>query len=270
MQKKSYIQDTYKKAFTLLELVVVIGIIGVITAASVVPYNGFIKRSRDARRKIDVEQIRAALELYKSNSEEAVYPNELDDLVDNYIKEVPKDPQGKFYSYSCIAVDDCSDYFLSILLESGSVYLVQAGSALTVLPTIVNPTDTTGRDTTPTITPSAIPTQIACKKEGAACEGLVQCCSGLTCQTKEGVGAGFGEDGICTVAATTPIVDEPGEEQIPVLTPVCSQCGLSDAASCEKVDCPGGSCVVQSVSCTVDNKTNNNCQRTLCQDNSET
>lgn len=171
-----YVFFRNKKAFTLLEILIVISIVGIITAASVVPYNNFVKRSRDTRRKVDIEQLRAALELYKSNNDSGLYPNVLSLLAPNYIKAVPTDPQDKSYSYSCITPTDCSDYQLSIPLESGVVYLVQAGSTTTIFPTdviTVAPTSIIN----PTSTP--IPTVIACTKKqiGQACNFSSECCS---------------------------------------------------------------------------------------------
>ncbi len=56
-----------KKSFTLIELLVVITIIGILTAVAAVSYSTLTKSSRDTRRKADIEQIRAALEMYRSN-----------------------------------------------------------------------------------------------------------------------------------------------------------------------------------------------------------
>lgn len=202
------------KAFTLLELLIVISIVGVITAASVVPYNSFIKRSRDARRKVDIEQLRAALELYKSNSEVGLYPEALPDLAPNYIQTVPTDPQGNDYEYEC--VEECADYSLSANLESGSVYIVQAGSALTVIPTrggggaSVSPTTTSS-----TTAPS--PTTIACakKKDGDLCSSNSECCSNY-CGAVDSIG-GPGNDvevlGIShSRGKTLAAIDPPKEE----------------------------------------------------------
>ena len=55
------------RGFTLIELLVVISIIGILIALSGFGLQGARKSARDARRKADLEQMRSALELYKSD-----------------------------------------------------------------------------------------------------------------------------------------------------------------------------------------------------------
>ena len=55
-----------KSAFTLIEILVVATIIGLLAAGAAVSYSSLTKSARDARRKSDLEQIRAALEVYRS------------------------------------------------------------------------------------------------------------------------------------------------------------------------------------------------------------
>ncbi len=52
------------KGFTIIELIVVIAIIGVLAGIVAVNVNNYLKKSRDARRKTDISQLMAALELY--------------------------------------------------------------------------------------------------------------------------------------------------------------------------------------------------------------
>ena len=54
------------KGFTFVELLVVITIIGVIFAAGIVSFTTITTRSRDARRKADLEAIRQSLEICRS------------------------------------------------------------------------------------------------------------------------------------------------------------------------------------------------------------
>ncbi|MGB9883476.1 MAG: type II secretion system protein [Microgenomates group bacterium] len=55
-----------KKAFTLLELLVVIGIIAILVALGTTSYSTAQKKSRDAKRKSDLKAIQNALEQYYS------------------------------------------------------------------------------------------------------------------------------------------------------------------------------------------------------------
>jgi general secretion pathway protein G len=61
------INNKRQKAFTLIELLVVISIIGVLVAVSIFGLSGARESSRDARRKADLELIKAGLELYKAD-----------------------------------------------------------------------------------------------------------------------------------------------------------------------------------------------------------
>ena len=56
-----------KNAFTLLELLVVIGIIGILVALATVSYSATQKSGRDSRRKQDLVGIQNALEQYYSD-----------------------------------------------------------------------------------------------------------------------------------------------------------------------------------------------------------
>lgn len=156
---------TFRSGFSLLELIVVISIIAIITAVSAIPYTNFVKNSRDSRRKVDLEQLRAALELYKSNSENGTYPgvsNYVDlagELSPTYIKTLPEDPQpGKTYEYECNNIDSCTSYIITSNLESGQTYTIEPnGSAIT---DGNDDDDNEGGDITPTtaITITIIPT----------------------------------------------------------------------------------------------------------------
>ena len=56
-----------KKAFTLIELLVTISIIALIMAISIFGLANARQSARDGRRKSDIESIRSALELYRSD-----------------------------------------------------------------------------------------------------------------------------------------------------------------------------------------------------------
>lgn len=55
-----------KKGFTLLEILVVIGIIAILVALGATSYSTAQKKARDARRKSDLKSIQNALEQYYS------------------------------------------------------------------------------------------------------------------------------------------------------------------------------------------------------------
>lgn len=63
----------WQKGFTLIELMVVIGIIVMLATLMVVNYQGASKKARDSRRAADLEQLRSQLELLYTESNE--YPD---------------------------------------------------------------------------------------------------------------------------------------------------------------------------------------------------
>ncbi len=98
-----------KKGFSLIELLVVIGIIASIVGFAAVSYSTVNRKARDTKRKGDMEQIRSALEIYRTDI--GYYPNlgggsYVDasglstSLVPSYIPAIPGDPQlGQAYRY---------------------------------------------------------------------------------------------------------------------------------------------------------------------------
>lgn len=94
------ISDNQKSGFTLIELLVVIAIISILIAVGSISYTRAIQLSRDSRRKTDLEQIRQALETYRS--ENSTYPatGSLNILEPDYITNIPSDPKEGTGSYT--------------------------------------------------------------------------------------------------------------------------------------------------------------------------
>ena len=94
-----------KKAFTLVEILVVVTIMSLLASIAAVSYSQFVKQSRDARRKTDIEQIRAAIELYRNFKGEYPTPGMVfgtDQIVDGstvYMSKIPNDPKSPSYIY---------------------------------------------------------------------------------------------------------------------------------------------------------------------------
>lgn len=122
-------KDYQELAFTMIELLIVIAIIGVLSAISVVAMRGAREASRDAKRKADLESIRASIEIYRADCK--TYPNpwtptagssltaSCTGSTNTYIESVPGDPDGSTsYFYS----SDGTTYRLCAALEDpGSV-----------------------------------------------------------------------------------------------------------------------------------------------------
>lgn len=90
------------RGFSLLELLVVVGIVGILIAIAVVAFVNFQIRSRDNKRIADLKMIQKALEQYYLDNDGS-YPtvkyNNASLL--NYIPNPPKDPKvACYYQYS--------------------------------------------------------------------------------------------------------------------------------------------------------------------------
>ena len=124
--------------FTMIEIMIVMTIIGLIVGMGGMAYSNAVRQGRDARRKVDLDQIRSALELYRSNETDATYPTSTSGtppylsqaLVTSYIK-VPMDPSNKKSYYYTSSQSDgsacgfaatyCRDYTLATYLETAKV-----------------------------------------------------------------------------------------------------------------------------------------------------
>jgi len=104
-----------QRGFTFIELLVSITIIILLSAVAVVSYQSANKRARDNKRKADLEQIRSALEMYRTDNDE--YPAVSSALVPDYLQEWPADPKTA-YSY-CYNRLTTTTYELCAYFETG-------------------------------------------------------------------------------------------------------------------------------------------------------
>jgi general secretion pathway protein G len=91
-----------KSGFTLIEILVAATIVAVLSVIGVVSYTSINKRSRDAKRKSDLEQVRSALEMYRADN--GYYPGSstgfttltglTSALVSTYLPSIPTDPKS--------------------------------------------------------------------------------------------------------------------------------------------------------------------------------
>ncbi len=110
--------------FTLIEILVVATIIGLLAAAGAVSYTQLSKQSRDAKRRADLEQIRSAVEMYRSNN--GAYPltasfdisSCAQPSLPGYLSKAPKDPKCTTNSYNYSS--DGTTYTVAAYLETGS------------------------------------------------------------------------------------------------------------------------------------------------------
>ncbi|MCS7093566.1 MAG: type II secretion system GspH family protein, partial [Patescibacteria group bacterium] len=111
-----------KKSFTLLEMLVVIGIIGILVSVGFASYSTAQKKSRDSKRKNDLKSIQNAFEQYYSicnykypatipsagNKLIATSANCLSLSSNVELITMPSDPLGG--SYQCVGTCDSTGY----------------------------------------------------------------------------------------------------------------------------------------------------------------
>jgi general secretion pathway protein G len=125
---------TLNNGFTLIELIVTATITAILMTIGIVSYRSANEQSRDTKRKSDIEQIRASLEMYKADN--GYYPAVLDDLLtNNYIQAVPKDPQDPVKKYNYVptgVVPNIFTYNLMAKVEniSGGSYALESSCPL--------------------------------------------------------------------------------------------------------------------------------------------
>ena len=87
------------RGYTLIELLVSISIIALLTVIGVTNFRVANQKARDGKRKGDLEQIKAALEMYRSG--EGDYPTGTISLFPDYMDKIPTDPaDDSVYYYS--------------------------------------------------------------------------------------------------------------------------------------------------------------------------
>ncbi len=133
--KYSRLNQPLIDGFTLIELIIVIAILGILTVASGAAYIATMRTSRDGRRKVDLESLRSALEMY--HSDYSTYPHTdathslasfLEPASGKKYISMPKDPQTKqdyaYESNGCVDINGtmiCNNYTLGAVLENTSV-----------------------------------------------------------------------------------------------------------------------------------------------------
>ena len=77
-----------------MELMIVMMIIGILTALAIPQFTGAIRSAREAVLREDLHVLRTAIDSYTEDKQKA--PQSLDDLIqDGYLKAVPVDPMTR-------------------------------------------------------------------------------------------------------------------------------------------------------------------------------
>lgn len=122
--------SSFQAGFTFVELLVVITIIGVIFASAIVAYGSITIRSRDVRRRSDIEAIRQSLEMCRSLT--GSYPLSIatnvscSDSGPILMTTIPTDPKPSVtcvYTYNRLTA---TTYTLTACQEAGGTYQVSS------------------------------------------------------------------------------------------------------------------------------------------------
>lgn len=95
--------STRRGGFTLIEILVAISIVAILTMIGITNFRVANKKARDGKRKGDLEQIKAALELYRTD--EGEYPGSvsfggtIESGGTTYMNPVPDDPNEDYNYY---------------------------------------------------------------------------------------------------------------------------------------------------------------------------
>lgn len=107
-------KEIHEKAFTLIELLITVAIIGILILVSLFIYQIYMTRARDGRRKADLARLQRVLEDYTNDN--LCYPDTLEckDDLSPYMKEVLCDPINSglnIYYYSVSTEGICKKWY---------------------------------------------------------------------------------------------------------------------------------------------------------------
>ena len=111
-----------QRGFTLIEILVALGIFLMITAIVAVSYRSANRRARDGNRQADIEEVRTKLEIYRADNPGTGYPTGdwsamVASLVPTYLTSAAQDPRPTLYTYYYAGT--ATNYSLCAYLEAG-------------------------------------------------------------------------------------------------------------------------------------------------------
>lgn len=96
-----------QSGFSLIELLVVVTIIGILAAAAMVNVRNAVRKAQETALKDNLFSMRKAIDNFYADKQR--YPNDLEELVPNYIRKVPPDPILKAADWDVIMDDPTNE-----------------------------------------------------------------------------------------------------------------------------------------------------------------
>lgn len=122
-----------KRGFTLVELLVTMAIIAVLLGVALVSFRGVRAVARDGQRKTELEEIRSALEVYRTDTGAYIDGSDFAEdvltplVAHGYLGEIPFDPLHSTYRYRYYTSDGGITYALCAYLETGGSAVAGCG-----------------------------------------------------------------------------------------------------------------------------------------------
>jgi len=79
-----------QRGFSLIELIVVVTIIGILAGIALVNVNTAQRKARESALRANLHEMRKAIDNFYADKQR--YPSDLNELVPNYIRRIPRDP----------------------------------------------------------------------------------------------------------------------------------------------------------------------------------
>lgn len=104
-----------QKAFTLIELMIVVAIIGILAAVAIPKFADMMRKSREGATKGMLTTLRSAITVYAANSDGTYPMDRLETLIPNYLEYIPTH-RLTHYHVAAAAVKNNNDYGMGGML----------------------------------------------------------------------------------------------------------------------------------------------------------